>query len=574
MTIVFARTEYILNLFPTLESDFNNLESVLSKFYTIGSQIPIIEINKNIITIKLDFDKGQEELNAAYKVTSLSEQGKLSEALPLAEKLVLDFPTVSDYHRILGQIHSELGNQDDGINALIDALRWNPKNQWALIMMGNVYARHRDDIDTALVYYNQVLEIDSNDNIALNNIGANLMQLGKLDEAKEYFHKAIFANPDYPNTYFGLAMISEIQNDYVSAFDFVLMAVQNNPKKDELYKNSISLSKQIAENLSKTDSIINIVSKYAKELEVKYDTSIKIEKADDIPTAAKLELKENYHRDYHLVKYQSKYSTYPHLILHELIHLELAEDARKIDSNHLFTSNQSHKSKFFHSLEEDADRLHKLGISEKNISNYFEALHNGLNSQVFNTPIDLFIEDIIYKRFKLLRPIQFYSLFVLINEGINAVTLKEIVKRTPEEVIKVSKTYNVINAMHFQTLYGLDLVEEHKPIKTELDAAKRLYDEFLEYREDKEPGEEYELVQHWGEDLKMDGYFDLILESKYRNQTIDDVIKSVNNDPLNLNDEDPTRERKMRSFLESHTSEEVNLAVVMHMVSALEYCKG
>ncbi|KQC33382.1 hypothetical protein AAU57_08700 [Nonlabens sp. YIK11] len=573
MTIVIARSEFLSILFPNLRQDQSNLIDVLKDFYSIGSTSPEVEISDDFITIKINIEISHRESDLSAEIISLCEQDKITQALPLAKQLVKDYPKVSEYHRLLGQIQSELGNQEEGINALIDSLRWNPKNQYALIMMGNIFARHKGDIDTALIYYNEVLKLDSDDYLALNNIGANLLQLGRLREAKEYFHKAIFSNPNYPNTYYGLAIIAEAEQDYADAFDYIKKSIKNNESKDEVFKNSIAFAKRLSETISKTKPVRDLVRGYVKDLELKYNTQIKIEEDDNISTAAKLELKENYDRDYHLVRYQSKYSTYLHLIVHELIHLELAEDARIADTNHLFTSNQSHKSKFFHNLESEATKLYNNGISKDSVANYFQALHNGLNSQVFNTPIDLFIEDIIFQRFKPLRPIQFYSLYVLINEGVKAVTQKEIVERTPKEIIRVSKIYNLIHATHFKTLFGIDLTGLHKPNKIESDTAKKLYDEFLEYREDRESGEEYELIQHWAEDLKMDGYFDLILESKYRSQSIDDVIESVNSDPFNLSESDPSQERKMRSFVESHTSEDVNMAVVMYMVSALEYLK-
>ncbi|HBQ61033.1 MAG TPA: hypothetical protein DD671_15805, partial [Balneolaceae bacterium] len=51
-----------------------------------------------------------------------------------------------------GQAYSEKGDQEEAINSLIDALKWNPKNEWALLMIGNIYARFKKDMDTALKY--------------------------------------------------------------------------------------------------------------------------------------------------------------------------------------------------------------------------------------------------------------------------------------------------------------------------------------------------------------------------------------------------------------------------------------
>ena len=45
----------------------------------------------------------------------------------MLNKLIEKNPTNSEYHRIMGQILSDEGDQEEAINCLIDALRWDPK---------------------------------------------------------------------------------------------------------------------------------------------------------------------------------------------------------------------------------------------------------------------------------------------------------------------------------------------------------------------------------------------------------------------------------------------------------------
>src|SRR5690606_30689759 len=109
-------------------------------------------------------------------------------------------------------------------NVLIDALRWNPKNEWALLMMGNIFATKKNDIETALVYYNQILEHTPDNYITLNNIGAVLMQIGKSNEGLQYFKKALSINPSYPNTYLAIALLKKGENEHLEAFNYALKA--------------------------------------------------------------------------------------------------------------------------------------------------------------------------------------------------------------------------------------------------------------------------------------------------------------------------------------------------------------
>jgi len=239
--------------------------------------------------------------------------------------------------------------------------------------------------------------------------------------------------------------------------------------------------------------------------------------------------------------------------------------------NELFITNQSYRSNFSLSLKKEVSKLQKSGISKGSITKYITALFDGINSQVYNTPIDLFIEDRIFNQWKEFNPIQFLSLLSLIKEGINATTKKEIVKITPRNILSKSKIFNLINAIHFKSLFHFDLIHEFKPTELELNHANELYAEFEEYRKDKEPAEEYELVRHWAEDLKLDDYFDLVPESKHRQKTIDEVVEEIENDPLGLDSFDSSQERKMKKFLKGHSSRDINMAVTMYMVDAFNY---
>lgn len=89
----------------------------------------------------------------------------------------------------MGQIISDEGDQENAIDMLIDALRWNPGNGYALTKLGNIFAKHKDDLTTAMSYYDQAIKVNPKDYIAINNIGANLLQKDKIDEGKNISSK-------------------------------------------------------------------------------------------------------------------------------------------------------------------------------------------------------------------------------------------------------------------------------------------------------------------------------------------------------------------------------------------------
>lgn len=258
--------------------------------------------------------------------------------------------------------------------------------------------------------------------------------------------------------------------------------------------------------------------------------------------------------------------------MHELVHLDLIIEARKSDVNQVFTSSPEQKTEFISNLHPLIKKLKKGGIPQESIDKFCSALFEGLNSQVYNAPIDLFIENLLYTDRPLLRPFQFISLYGLINETIKAVTDKAIIENYPKDIVSKSKILNIVQALLYKDLYGVDLLDEFKAAPPEMKQAKGFYDEFRDYKDDRQAGEEYELVGHWAEDLGLSRYFELVGEKQYRKRfDIDRFLESLENDPYETEETDPVKVREMQKFQDNQADIGINKAVVMFMVDALKY---
>jgi len=569
MKIIHVLDTFLYELFNVEYNDKESLKNKIRDYYSGSGIVPIVEEKENLLIVSINFGNLSVDTSQISYLISLCEQRNYDKAYPLAVELSKRTPPNSEIFRIKGQLESDMGNPDEAVNSLIDALRWDPKNVYALIMMGNIFARDKNDIDTAMKYYQQASSLDPDDNISLNNIGGNLMQMGKLKEAKEFFLKAEKLISDYPNTKFGLAYVSFSEGKTKEAFEFILQALKLNKTRDGLFGQSIDLAKAIAQKVDTSDAAVQAVKTYAKKLEHLTGKKIQIHEDPEIPTAAKVELAENHNRDFHLVKYKPGYPGGTHLVLHELTHIELAEEARIAGHHMLFTSTQQHRIKFMTDFESYAKSLLQKGYPETSIAGVMNSLFEGLNRQVYNTPIDLFIEDRLYNNFPELRPVQFISLYTLMMEGMDAVTRKEIVQLTDSKILSKSKIYNLISAYHFYDLFSLDFAKSFKANTLETNSANSIYHEYNDYRSDKEPGEEYELVQNWANDLSLSKYFELVLESEYIKTKTDfsDLPDLLNIDENTAADQ----QIEMHEFQETHTGADLNLSVMMFMVGALHY---
>ena len=107
-------------------------------------------------------------------------------------------------------------------------------------------AKFKDDIDTAMKYYDQALIAKPDDNITINNIGANLLQQKKFDEAKKYFKKAITLDEKYPNTHYALAMIAIEEGDAIGAFNCFIQTAKCSKKNDFFYTKGIEEAYNVA----------------------------------------------------------------------------------------------------------------------------------------------------------------------------------------------------------------------------------------------------------------------------------------------------------------------------------------
>ena len=577
MQIIHTIDDFIFTIFPDIKKgDEQSLINAIQEFYTYGPYKPKVAIEGNLVKIEIDTPAIVSQDGEYKKVIALCEKGKYSDAKPILKSLISKNPTISEYHRIMGQIISDEGDQEEAINCLIDALRWDSKNGWALLMMGNIFAKFKDDVPTAMKYYDQALVANPNENITINNIGANLMQQGKLEEAKKYFGEAIRINDKYPNTHFALGMIAEMEADLQSAFYSTIQAIKLNKNKDVLYQNSVRQAFDIANKIIAADAGKKIFREYRHKLEFECEKRIDIIQDEEIPTAAKFEFAENYEREVHLVRYKPSYPAIEHLIMHELVHLDFVIQARKDDLNQLFISNQSHKKQFITKLESTIKKFNKMGISEKSIADYCSNLFEGMNRQIFNTPIDLFIEQFLFTGFPELRPYQFISLYTMLQEGLKAVTDKKIVELSPKDIISKSKVYNLVNAIQFKELFGIDFIKDFNATPSESKLAIDFYEEYLQYRDDKEPAEEYELVLNWAEDLNLDKNFELVNEKEFRTKrtNINELLSSIEKDPYDLESKDPYKEREMEKFQKSQQSIGTNMAVFMFMVDALQFFNG
>lgn len=575
MLLVHKIDDILHQLFPKINfNDHAALIKELEHYYSFHNFKPKISIKDDTVYIDIDIPRLHSEVKDYDKAVSLCEAGKFPSALKMLEKLLLSDPTNAEYYRLKGHILFETGKPEEALSCLLDSLRWNRTNPAALLLLGNIHFSHKHDLATAMIFYEEVLNLNPTDNITINNIGGIFLSRGEYAKAKEYLERAWRIDPNYPNTMHALGIIAEREGDLNEAFRQYRNAVIKNPKNDMLAKQSARSLDAMAIRIAKTDAGLHFIQTFAEELESSSSKEIRMAESSQLATPAILEVAELYDRPYHLVRHKpfgtdSNMLGSEHLLVHELMHLQLILEAREANNNKVFIMSPESEHRFVANLSGFFYKYKQRGFPESRAQADAVALFKGMMSQVYNAPLDLFIESHIYNYLSEVRPYQYLSLRRIVSDGITAVTDKNVAALMPKDLISYSRTYNLLGAFQFAELYGINLVASFNATSNEIYLAREMYEEFISVNKEGTPGSEYDLVYSWAKKLDLHDYFELVDESAY---LLSKKKFSFLSDPSTSKTIPEASKAELNAtFKQKHSNQPLNVAVMHYMVDALKH---
>lgn len=493
----------------------------------------------------------------------------------LKEVIALD-SNISEAYRLLGQIAYEEMDDESAIDNLLVALKLDEKNLWALIMLGNVFSKRKKDFKTAQSYYESVLEYYPDNALALTNVAAVMVENKKINEAIPLFKKAMALDESFPNCYYGLAMAYVQQEKFQEAFETALEGQsksvdrpENGPVRKELTRILLHAAQEIADH----SNYMKVVADIIKEFEAA-GTKIEIQQNDNMNVYAKLKYAKHYNKDTNVILYNSKMKYVEYLIIHEMGHLRMMEEADKLGQAKVIHSTD--KNNAFFNRKFGALILKQLSskVPQDKIAGFITSLQEGLGLQLMNCPLDLFVERFIYEHYPVLRPVQLLMLYGQDKENIQGLMKGDANKFLPHALVKTTKVLNMCSSMHLKNLYHIDNLEEFHPTQDERSVAKDLFDEFLAYWEakDLQPGEEYALVQYFLEALNME---DALTISDYKDFVVkveEEAKRPMSVDAGDYDIYSEEQRERQRKFEEESKKEDGgrDLMMTMFILAALE----
>lgn len=516
--------------------------------------------------------------NKLQQALDLCNKNEFDNALILLEDIIKTDPKESEAWRVMAQIHwNHMHEPDKAYDELIEALKLEPQNIWALILMGNLLTKEKNDVEHAKQYYDKVLEYYPDNAIAINNIGATFMDSKDYESALPYFKKALKIDDSYTNSYYGLGLCYYKLGKYEESFNICHQGAlkssdrpENPSVREELVKLYISAAKSLADNTN----YINVWKGIKDELEAVDHVNIRIIEDRSLKVHAKLEYAPLHAAKEHIIRYNPEKDFVEHLFIHEMMHLKMGQQATKAKRAKAVISSEQTRAAFRKRYLNYMRNVHKhIPIEELNKIIY--ELSEGLGLQLMNCPLDLLVEHMIYRDYKVVRPIQMLSLFHMEQENINAVKQAATTGFFPKEIVHANKVMIIVSSLHFKDMYGINLIGQYRPTKQEFDQAQDLYEEFKAYLDSYKAGDEYEMLEYFVQSFNMEDLVEVINESQVTAGMKADL--SLESDLKELGKEAPSAEDVEISnglFAQRHkdgANPTETMMMSMYMLGAMEY---
>jgi tetratricopeptide (TPR) repeat protein len=484
--------------------------------------------------------------NKLEQALDLCNKNEFDKALPLLEEAIKDNPQDSEAWRVLAQIHwSHMHETDKAYDELIESLRCNPRNIWALVLMGNLLTKEKNDVEHAKQYYDKVLEYYPDNAIALNNIGATYMEHKDYEGALPYLEKVMAIDDTYANSYYGLGLCYYKLGRLEDAFEICLKGAlksSDRPENPAVREELMKLYLTVAKELANKTNYLNVWMGIKDELEAIDHVNIRITEDRSLEVHAKMEYAPLHAAKEHVIRYNPEKEFVDHLFIHEMMHLKMSQQATMAHRGKAMISTDETRKSFNKRYLKFMQSKHKH-IPGDEMKKVMAGLANGLGLQLMNCPLDLFVEHMIYTQYPIVRPIQLLSLFHQEEDNIHSVREGAKTGFFPREITSANKVMNIVTSLHFKDIYGINLIGQYQPTKQELDQANDLYDEFKAYLNTYQVGDEYEMMEYFVESFNMEDLISIVDETTVTSGMKADLslksdLKDVAGDALSEEDAD------------------------------------
>ena len=236
-----VQVHFSLGVMLASEKQYKSAQLELEKADALQPETFEIVYNLGQVLLRSgDYPKAQVTLNRALKMQPesmetmyLLAQAYINQSRPLdaldlllrAHKLA---PQNVDIIFLMGQVSMSQNYYEDAIPVLESGLQIAPKRADLLASLGESYFM-AGKVEKAIEIFNRLIEID-NSARSYAFLGLSYRNLGRFDEAKQYFEKGLKLDPHNATCLFNLGYIAERQGDAAAAEAMFQQTLQSNPE--------------------------------------------------------------------------------------------------------------------------------------------------------------------------------------------------------------------------------------------------------------------------------------------------------------------------------------------------------
>jgi tetratricopeptide (TPR) repeat protein len=479
-----------------------------------------VQIEPKAVTISYNEESPTAKAEAARLASRASKraaEGSYSNAISAWKRALELQPTLRGARLDLAMVLVEKGDTDGAKNQLIEVLRLNPKDHWACVVLGNLYVQSENDLATGERFLRRALDIAPNDARALNGLAAIAAKRGQMDEAVRLFEQSSAANPELPNPHHGLALtyqrIGQLERAEAALDVFFTKTKAQDARSMPVFANARALYAEVEEALAQKQhsDAFKAVENLRGEVERLSGYPVRVTEGEfQDKTGAIIQMAWKRGWDHHLIRCRKSYPPHllTHLMAHELTHLRLESEARKIGKNRFFTTTTATEQAAKDRIQGDIRRIQRLGYPDDSVHNLVKSLITGLANFLYNCPLDMLIEAELRVKMPVLHAAQFESLLLMAVEAWEATNHPDIRQVTPPLIFRASLAMNGAFALFLDHLFkgATDVASRYQKLEA-FGLSQRLFQHWQSRQPHLGPGDEYALVDEFADMLGMRGWF-------------------------------------------------------------------
>lgn len=506
--------------FPTSAADLPAFEARVREQFAFLPQPLEVTMEGDTVIIRypdLPAAKLSEAERIAAKASKKAAAGDYHKAIDLFNRALELDPALHASRRDLAMTCLEVGQVDASVDHLIEVLRMNPSDAWALVVLGNIYLGQKRDFPTGERFMRRALEIQPEDSWAANGLAAALHKQNRYEEALPLFDQAIASNPDFPNAYLGKAHVLEAMERPMEALDTLDALFTRSKKQDARSQGVFGAARGVYARLTQAAAARNesdafkAVQQYKREIEELSGYPVRVEEVSfKDSSGAQMKAAWKHGRDHHVLATRQGYDPLllTHLESHELTHLRMESQARAVGRNKFFSTTLADRERAYATVAGDYAKLIREGLPPNALPKLGELTIAGLSGLVFNAPLDILIEKELFDRFPALRPAQYLSLSKMADEALRACTDENILRFTPRKLMRATLAINSAYMLVLDRLYGgaSDFAGPFRRLDN-FPMGEKILSHWMTRAPGLEPGDEYDLVDETADMLGMTGWY-------------------------------------------------------------------